>query len=33
MESWHPEDILGLMHHLGVSSASGQLVPLVFLAI
>jgi hypothetical protein len=33
MESRQQEDLLGLMHHQGVSSAPGQLVPWVFLGI
>ncbi len=33
VESWHQEDMLGLMQQLGVIPALGQLVPLVSLAI
>jgi hypothetical protein len=33
VESWHQEAILGMLHHLGVSLAPGQLVSLVFFAI
>jgi hypothetical protein len=33
VESWHQEDILGLMQQLGMIPAPGQLVLLVSLAI